>query len=246
MDVLYVVGSGSMHNNEELRYSLRSLAKMAKNIGKVYIVGECPSFIDRDKVTHIPCADMYNRKCKNIWKKVLMAIENSDIGNEFLMSSDDIFHIKEQDLDNYPYYWKNGAQVSVPASMRNTSMWAIIQECRKLLTKYNYPLWDYGGGHCLHHMDKSILLNMPKITREAFAGKYGAPIDVMMGNAIVKLKNPQVVKRKDIKLVAVKDEEDFYRQIGEAKEFSINDKAWDDFVGNWLAKRFPEKCVYEK
>lgn len=246
MDVLYILGKGSKHNNEELRYSLRSLEYYCGGcLGKVYLVGECPDWVNKERVTYIPFADKYDRKCKNIWAKILYAIDHSDLPDEFLISSDDIFHIKQQDLNHYPYYHKNGLYVGVASHLRGTNIWYILEETKQLLRKYNYPLEDYGGGHCLHHVNVPVLKKMPKITADVFNGIYGAPFDVIMGNAIVKLLKPITVKRKDIKLESVKDESDFYNQIGDTEAFSIDDKAWDDFVGEWLKNKFKEKSRYE-
>jgi len=246
MDILYILGSGSKHNNEELRYSLRSLEYCCGgSLGRVYLVGECPDWLNKEQVTYIPFKDRYNRKCKNIWAKILYAIDHSDLPNEFLLSSDDIFHIKEQDLDNYPYYHKNGLYVGVANYLRGTNIWYILEETKALLRRYNYPMEDYGGGHCLHHVNVSILKNMPKITADVFNGTYGAPFDVIMGNAIVKLLKPKTIVRKDIKLESVKNEADFYKQIGDSESFSIDDKAWDDFVGEWLKQKYPKKSRFE-
>ena len=56
MDILYVIGKGSEWNNNELRFSLRSIAKYGKNIDRVFIVGYKPDFVS-DEVTFIPCDD---------------------------------------------------------------------------------------------------------------------------------------------------------------------------------------------
>jgi hypothetical protein len=245
MDVLYVLGKGSKHKDQELCWSLRSLERYGINVGNVYIVGECPIWVNKKVVTHIPCNDPYNRKCKNIWHKVLYAIDHCEIGNEFLLSADDIFHIKPIDIDNYPYYHKNGKEVGSSESANDTPIAEILNETRSLLQKYKYPLEDYGGGHCLHHVNVSILRRMPKITADVFSGNRGGAFDVIMGNAIVKLQNPITTPRTDIKLRVVNNEKDFYKQIGDAESFSVSDRVLDGFVGKWLRKEFRRKCKYE-
>ena len=52
MDILYYIGDGSHHNNEELRYSLRALEKHCKDIDEVWIVGNKPHFLN-DKVKYL-------------------------------------------------------------------------------------------------------------------------------------------------------------------------------------------------
>ena len=54
MDILYCIGEGSKWNNNELRYSLRSLEKFGKNVGNIYMVGYNPGFLS-DEVTFINC-----------------------------------------------------------------------------------------------------------------------------------------------------------------------------------------------
>ena len=109
MDLLYIVGKNSKCDDFELRCSLRSIEKYGRNVGNVYVVGHCPDWLS-DNVHKLPCED-YNTntvtpvpKAQNIAKKLLYAVDNSDIGEEFLVSMDDHFYIRETDFDNYPYY----------------------------------------------------------------------------------------------------------------------------------------------
>ena len=57
MDILYVVGRGSTWNNNELKYSLRSIAKNGINVDRVFIVGYIPDFINREEVICLPFED---------------------------------------------------------------------------------------------------------------------------------------------------------------------------------------------
>lgn len=45
VDVMYIVGNGSINNNAELLYSLRMLSANAKNIGRVVVCGDVPRFV---------------------------------------------------------------------------------------------------------------------------------------------------------------------------------------------------------
>jgi hypothetical protein len=85
MDAVYMLGTGSRRNNEELGYSLRSLAKFCPWVERVFIVGECPSWVTG--VTHIPCGDPYT-DCKdaNLIRKILKVCPHT---TDFLCCSDD-------------------------------------------------------------------------------------------------------------------------------------------------------------
>ena len=120
MDILYIIGEGcSQCNNNELRYSLRSIEKYGKGVDRVFVVGYCPEWLS-DEVIKIPfkqphakkeqneVEDQINlsRKHANIAASLLYAVDNSDIGDEFLVSMDDHFYIKNVDFDHYPFYCK--------------------------------------------------------------------------------------------------------------------------------------------
>lgn len=97
MDILYIVGTGSTWVNNELKYSLRSIAKNGINVDRVFIVGYIPRFINQENVVCIPADDPTKVKHYNMLYKIGLAIEKTDIGKnndgKFLVSSDDHFYI---------------------------------------------------------------------------------------------------------------------------------------------------------
>lgn len=96
VDAVFVIGSGSMDCNEELKYALRSLDKNCKFIRDVYICGECPSWVDRSKVRHLPWKDRFQHaKDANIIDKLRHACEHKGIAKRILFCSDDQFQTKE-------------------------------------------------------------------------------------------------------------------------------------------------------
>lgn len=90
MIILYVLGSGSKFNNEEIRYSIRSVAKNLP-VNKIYIVGEKPSFIS-EEVTHIPFEEANGNKAYRIAMKIQHACDFID--EPFYLFSDDYFILK--------------------------------------------------------------------------------------------------------------------------------------------------------
>jgi hypothetical protein len=55
IDVVYPLGTGSVWQDNELRYSLRSLEKNFPDLGRVYVVGHKPDWLGN--VEHIPFGD---------------------------------------------------------------------------------------------------------------------------------------------------------------------------------------------
>lgn len=114
MDILYLVGTGSKCDNFELKCSLRSIEKYGINVDRVFVCGYCPAWLSDDVIKiEKPINKSTNNfdKNKNIYRDLIYAVENTDIGvnhnGDFLVSMDDHFYIKETDFDNYPYYVKD-------------------------------------------------------------------------------------------------------------------------------------------
>ena len=57
-------------------------------------------------MTFIPCDDEYDAKHKNILRCIEKAVSVSDIADDFLLSSDDHFYVRETDFDKYPIFRK--------------------------------------------------------------------------------------------------------------------------------------------
>ncbi len=90
IDLVYVVGTGSRWNDNELRFSLRSVSKNLSNVGKVFIVGECPDYLKN--VIHIPASDIFDSAINadgNMTHKLLLVCNNKELSDDFLFMNDD-------------------------------------------------------------------------------------------------------------------------------------------------------------
>ena len=103
MDIVYILGKGSKFNNEEIRYSLRSLEKFV-NFDRVFIVGECPKFLRN--IIHIPFGDSKNPRVNHLEKINHIIDTVPDLSENFVLMYDDIFFIDKFDIDNLPNYYK--------------------------------------------------------------------------------------------------------------------------------------------
>ena len=96
IDAVFVIGTGSVDNNEELRYALRNLEKNCPFIRDVYICGFCPTWIDRSAVRHLNWPDRFRHaKDANIIDKLRHACEQRGIARRILFCSDDQFNTRE-------------------------------------------------------------------------------------------------------------------------------------------------------
>lgn len=107
MDVVYILGSGSLSKNEEIRYSLRALSENMLDLGKVYIIGEDPGFLPGAR--HISAKDSADEKWKNAYNKIVRASCLSDISEEFLLMNDDFFMIEPFVGAEFPFYALKGS-----------------------------------------------------------------------------------------------------------------------------------------
>ena len=166
MDILYIVGDGcSKCDNSELRWSLRSIDKYGKNVGKVVVAGFCPEWLS-DIVVKVPCKDIYadtkdhgNRNA-NVLNKVLQSIDF--LGDEFLVSFDDNFYIKETDFDNYPHYVRDmHGSIYLPEHIDGEDDYKrCLANTRENLEKLGLPVLNFAVHRNLHCTKRAIFANM--------------------------------------------------------------------------------------
>lgn len=95
VDVLYVIGTGSVNDNNELRYSLRTLERNCPFINRVIISGDVPSFIGGDAVV-VRCEDVSPEgKHWNMLHKIVAGILEANIDKPFWFSCDDHFMTRQ-------------------------------------------------------------------------------------------------------------------------------------------------------
>jgi len=106
-DLIYVLGKGSRWQNREIRYSLRSVAKNLKGVGRIFVVGENPGFLS-DKVTHIPVREPFDPRFNpagNIITKILAA-EKAGVTGDFLLMNDDFIVLQPIHCNDVPVLHK--------------------------------------------------------------------------------------------------------------------------------------------
>ena len=156
MDVLYVVKADSGHGNRELRWSLRSLAKFGRNLGRVIVAGYPPAWLSGE-VERFPLPDEEPSKYRNILRAVLAACERGVVAGEFLYSSDDHFLVKEADLAAVGFYKRRDC---IPSELDYarlrpggtlTEHWRAMVNTRELLLGAGYPAVE-----CNFHFDTRL------------------------------------------------------------------------------------------
>lgn len=248
MDVLFVYNG--YKDSESLRYSMRSIDAYCKNVGKVYLVSALKPEWASKYVIHIPYLNTKNLYKENdITEAIYTAVENSNIGDRFLIAGDDYFYLRETDLDKYPIYRKSKELPTVPDPTGRSGGWKYVQACintRILLMAAGLPYENYSE-HALFYGDRKLMQKYRHIFDAAKLMEFGIVYDSALSNMIVKHnKRAVVVGRKDHKIADVKNLDDLMQKIGDTEVFSTSARAIDD---NWRAilnQLYPKKSKYEQ
>ena len=236
IDVFYVLGSGSKWKNNELRYSLRSLEKYCKNVGQVYVIGENPGFLS-DKVKYIKATDIGSPAC-NHWYKVKRFFVETGLDKGCYMM-DDIFFIKDTDLENYPYYYNRELpdyKCSDPNVYHRT-----LRNTRNELLKRKLPTKSFEV-HCPIIYEKDKFQSLEKDFLH-FKSKYKPFVGVRTFYCAMNGINGKFCDDMKIRGNHIND---WQERIKSNDCFSISDDVIKMGVGDWLEKEFPNPSKYEK
>lgn len=234
MDIVYVLGKGSVWNDNEIRFSLRSLAKNVRDIGKVFIVGERPNFLKN--VIHIPCEDSCSVAWQNTYKKTLLACKDPRLSENFLHMNDDFFVIEPIKAAEFPFYYNKNR---LPQYNLNHRYIAMIE--KKQAENLDVPrksIFNFDL-HRPIRFNKNLFMNMPVLQpnslkfkpRSFYCNYYGVP---RIGSS-----DPIVFLYRSIKK--------YNEAVAGLTDFSIlSDVARDPIFQKWIEKRFPEPSYFEK
>ena len=174
MDILYYIGSGSHHNNQELRYSLRALEAHCKDIDNVWIVGNKPHFLNNN-VKYLWVEDK-GAGWQNAFYKTMAAIE-AGISENFLLMNDDFFMLRDFTAARYPRYYKG----ELPSEAKNKYQ-EVLVNTKHILQKFGKTTQHYGV-HCPMRINASKYKSLAKF----YQGEYG-PVSArcLYGNLFCK------------------------------------------------------------
>lgn len=245
--ILYIVGTGSKYCDAELRWSLRSLHKYALDDVEPVIVGNVPEWFKGDA---LPCGDKFDRKEKNLNRKIIKAIKAGLVRGEFQISADDHFWIAPTEFANLPIYFRELSLPNFLAENDNNYHKALYGTLRVMLES-GYSIINTAC-HCNAWADSRSVLNAKAVFNNAhdehgLAEKYGVVAWALWPNLHIctgqHLTRP-IRFRKDLKY---RGEKDFNAFILGADMFSINDLAFgnDDFI-HFMKANFDKPSRWEK
>lgn len=228
MDYVYICGPGE---NEELKYSIRSVIKNAP-VGKVWVVGQSPDWYSGNKI-NIPQDE---QKYINAINNLKAICDSKDISDSFILMNDDFYIVNP--ISNIKYMYSGSLEEKVGKYIDlvpNSSYTRRLQETHRRLLKdgVSNPL-DYEL-HVPMPMNKANLrqcLDIPKVLWRSMYGNLFNVGGIQMPDVKVYLAG--ALRRNSYSLDDLK-----YDYL------SSDDSSFKLIKKTVLEKMFPEPSNYE-
>lgn len=233
MDIAYILGTGSKHDNMELRFSLRSVEKCL-TFDRLFVIGSDPGFLS-DEVVFVPNEPVQkpNNKAWAI-KEQLLKVCSTDISDDFISLNDDYFFLKP--VTDFPYPYK-GTLTEALDVLYTGDYYRHILATEQWLLKQKLPVKHFD----LH---LPIVYNKHKL-REVIKGfdwesvPYGPEMKSLYCNTLGITGE----YRKDVKPFKKENWETFC--LGK-EMFTVDDETIDRKLWDYLLLLYPGKSKFEK
>ena len=239
IDVVYKLGTGSRHNNTELKYSLRSLRNFLP-LRKIYIIGYLPEWVQN--VYFIPSGDpLLTNKDGNLINKLILASTHEEITEEFINMSDDQLFLKPCSYDDIKIPYIENKHISPPVDKRLNRWERRLQRTIEELKNKNYSTDCYEShAPCLINKNE-----YPKILRqypyEVGQGLCGNTLYYNSLGVKGQLANDSIYRLYD-----TIERKAFLDICHRSKFLNYTDDLVGDVFLSYLNDLFPEKSIYEK
>lgn len=236
IDVLYIKGKVSENNDEEMKYSLRSLERFCIEYGRIFITGECPEYINRETVVFTPEKDIGNPMI-NHWWKVSQTIKKTDISEYFVLMYDDIFFTQVTNIEKIQRYWRGilGEDKRGSEDYREC-----LEDTKKWLRKNGITYFDYEL-HTPFIYGRKEFKKLDIIFDKIKDSRLGMAPRSIYGNIISEGMDEF---RRDIKIrTEFEKPEDITIKYD---CFSVSESAWKYQTKRWCQEHFKQKSRWEK
>ncbi len=218
MDIVYLLGKGSNWNNNEIKYSLRSVEKHLSGVGKVFCVGTLPEFLK--DVTLIECEDLPHpnmNKAATIRNKILAAAESELVSDPFMVFSDDYFLLKDYECTSYPFFQRGTLEEGARTKGISSLYRQVYGNTMKVLKENNLPQKHFNV-HAPIFYDK-------KKVKEAFAlADWNTMLGFMSKSLYCNYMKMDGVIQLDCKIGDRLSKPEIYQRLKDAPFFTISDR----------------------
>ncbi len=242
IDLVYVLGTGSKWNNNEIRFSLRSVQKNLKGYRNIYVVGARPAFLQN--VIHAPAEDVFDPAVNadgNMTYKLLMACKIPYLSDNFLFMNDDFVFIKPVVAAEIPWMHK-GDMKDRPAQFWKEQFY------RHRLRRTFETLRDRMQTTLQYDYHAPMLMNKHRFAEVMgqydYAEGIGLTFRSIYGNTL-KLDAEHLTDQK--RTVYVKyNYQELLKRLEPATFLGYNDAGLCKSLIYFLIRNFPERSEFEK
>lgn len=226
-------------SNKEIIYAIRSFEKSFKSFGDVFIVGDRINCLKGVKYIH--CKDDRGSKFKerNIFRKIMAAVNHPDVTDDFIFANDDHLVLGDFDPNNLPFFHKGMLEDTMAKNIGDYRK--SLNHTRKYLISNDKPLLDFDTHFPIIYNKKKFIdtfvcsdlnWNQPfgYVIKSLYAnmndiiGEYGGDCKVQQKMSYHELKN----------------------KIGDKQFFSTSDKCLNEDMMKYLNEMFPNKSKFER
>lgn len=237
MDIVYTVKYAD--RNEELTYSLRSLANVPH--GRVYFVGGCPEGINTKKIEHVPVPAL-NSKYDTTTNNLYEICKLEELSDNFIWMNDDFFilqkvadPIKEFRLHKgyinsniLDYRERNGGKLSkYMTGVENTYRYLVDRGVRVPLDYELHIPCVYNKYNVRSMFNLPGIFTVPMLQPRSVYGN-------LYSKSLTEVRDCKILRKTVVD----------YNELSTRKFLSCSDETWIK-IKEFLSVRFKDKCEYE-
>lgn len=232
-DIVYVY---KKTNSEELKYSIRSVAKNWPH-RRIWIVGDKPDWVN-DNVCYLRAYSNYNGRYRDVNNKIRLACKNREISDPFWLFNDDFFILKPVDVENYKPTWYGSLEDKKQVlrdRFKTLKTWTYLEGftyAEKALKMNKCESCKNFENHVPLLVDKKQMANVVKTF----------PSAVCRRSIYMNIYHPNDgIEEKDVKRYKA-----FDRIAPTDILVSTDELSFGGTAGNFIKSKFKEKCKYER
>lgn len=235
IDIVIPLGTGSVHNNLELQYCLKSIERNLTGYRHIWIIGEDPGF-EITGLTHevrlISAKDHGFNIQDNIRRKVEIACKTEEITYNFFFTNDDNIFLKPLNVNDLPYYYSGNLELAYRRKRKIGSYKAALLNTWEALEKLYYAPYHFDI-HVPIIYNKKLFLKVMEMYPWATC-KWGFVIKSLYCNTLM-IRGEEL---PDLMIGHECKKEEIYSLVKDRFVFSFNSNGANEAMFEFLKETF--------